>query len=116
MPSSPFEMSRRSRKVRDERGAQGSCGSCLPHRLVQVPVGLQMHPELRGRFEPSRETKGRVRGDAALAEHELVQTIHRHTELSCGLYLSQPERLQKLLSEHFPRVNRRAEPCRITSD
>jgi hypothetical protein len=73
-------------------------GSTRPplHCLVQIPVSLQPHPELWRRFQHSREPKRRVRSNAPLSEHNLVQSVERNAEPFRRLKLSEAERLQVL--------------------
>ena len=74
---------------------------------MQVPVGLEPHPELgRGLQEPS-EPQRRIRSDAALTEHDLVQAVERHTELLGGRELPHAQRLQILLQKQLAWVDRR---------
>src|ERR1700686_5612178 len=61
-----------------------ACLRCLSrrasHGLLQVPVGLQMHPHLRRCLQETRQPERRVGGDAALAEDDLIEPIERDTE------------------------------------
>ena len=52
--------------------------------LVQIPIGLQPHPELRRRFEQARQPQRRIRGDPTLAEHDFVQSVERDAEAFRG--------------------------------
>jgi hypothetical protein len=52
----------------------------LLHRLMQVPVGLQAHPELRRRLQQTGKPQCGVCRDAPFAEDNLVQTIQRNAE------------------------------------
>jgi hypothetical protein len=40
--------------------------------LVQIPIGLQPHPQVRRCLQESCEPKRCVRGDAALAENDFI--------------------------------------------
>jgi hypothetical protein len=66
------------------------------HRFVQVPVGLQPHPELWRRFQQSRESQRRIRRDAPLPEDNLVQPVERDAEPLRRFKLPEAERLQVL--------------------
>ena len=44
-----------------------------PHDLMEIPVGLQAYPKLRGHLEQPREPPRRIRRNPALAQHNLVQ-------------------------------------------
>ena len=84
---------------------------CLPplalQRLVQIPVGLQPHPELRRRLQESRQPQRRIGRDAALPEDDFVQPVERDAQPLGGLDLPQPERLQVLLQQDLSWRNRR---------
>lgn len=86
------------------------------HRLLQVPVGLQPHPQLRRCLEEPRQSKRGVGRDAPLPEDQLVEPVERHAECLRRLDLPDPHRLQILLQQQLSRVNGRAEPARVTSD
>ena len=80
---------------------------------MQVPVGLETHPELWRRLQEAREPERGISRDATLAQHNLVHPVERDLESTCGLHLAQLERLQKLLEQDFARSDRRPEPVRI---
>ena len=54
---------------------------------MEIPISLQTHPELRRRLQQTRETQRRVCRDAALAEHNLIQTVQRNAKAMRGLDL-----------------------------
>ena len=82
------------------------------HRLVQIPIGLQPHPELRRRLQQSCEPQRGVRGDPALSEDNLVQPVERDAQALGRLELPETERLQVLLQQDLARWNRRPQPVR----
>jgi hypothetical protein len=47
---------------------------------MQVPVGLEAHPELRRCLEEAREPERRIPRNAALAEYDFVHPIERDVE------------------------------------
>ena len=53
----------------------GHPARCALHRLVQIPIGLQAHPELGRGLEELGETQGRVRRNPPLAKDDLVQAV-----------------------------------------
>jgi len=53
---------------------------CRAIRPMQIPVGLEPHPEMRRHLEQARQAQGGVGSDAALAEHDLVQSVERNAE------------------------------------
>ena len=60
-------------------------GSALPlNGLMQIPICLQPHPELRDVFSSCATSQRRIRCNAALSKHDLVQTIQRDTEASAA--------------------------------
>jgi hypothetical protein len=65
---------------------------------------------LRRRLEKTREPQRRIRGDTALAQDDLVQTVERNAQASSGFDLPDAERLQVLLEEEFTRRDRRPQP------
>src|SRR6266851_3830828 len=69
--------------------------------MVQVPRGLQVHPELWCRLQELREAERRVGRDAALAANHLVEAIQRDAHLIGSLYLRQLHWLEKFLEEHL---------------
>ena len=92
-----------------------SLTSLALHCLVQIPVGLQTHPELRGRLQQPCEPERRVRGNAALSRHDFVQAVQRDAETASRVQLTETERLQVFLEQNLSRRNRRAEPVGLPS-
>src|SRR3954468_11361980 len=68
---------------------------------VQIPICLQPHPELRRRFEQSREPEGGIGGNSALAKDDLIQAVQRNAETVRGISLADAERLQELFEENL---------------
>ena len=54
---------------------------------MQIPVGLEPHPELGRRLEQTSQPECRISRDAALTQHDLVQPIERDVEPTRRLYL-----------------------------
>src|SRR6266545_5471747 len=98
------------------RNEAGSGRGSLPQRFVQVPVGLQVQPELWRRLEAPGQAKGSVRRDAPLAQHELVESIERYAELPSGLGLRQAQGLEELLLQHLTGMDGRPQPGGVTRD
>ena len=86
------------------------------HSLMQIPIGLQSHPQLRRRLQQPCEPKRGVRCDATLSENNLVQTVERDAEPLRRFELTEAERLQILFQQDLPWRNRRTQPSRISSD
>src|SRR5207247_6605975 len=63
------------------------------HSLVQIPIGLQPHPQLRRRFQEPREPKRGIGGDAPLPENNLVQSVERNAKPLRRFELPEAERL-----------------------
>src|SRR5262245_28240260 len=82
-------------------GRPPSSSGCLPcgwlNGLSQVPIGLKPHPELRRCLQQTTETQRRVRADAPLSEHNLVQTVQRDPKPPRRFHLTDAHWLQKLL-------------------
>lgn len=76
-----------------------------------VALGLELKPDLKvepeafGGAEVPRETKSRVRGDAALAEDDLVDTPSRNANVLGEAVLAEPVGLQELGQEDFARMD-----------
>lgn len=76
-----------------------------------VALGLELEPDLKvepeafGGAEVPREPKSRVRGDAALAEDDLVDTPSRDTNVLGQAVLAEPVGLQELGQEDFARMD-----------
>ena len=71
-------------------------------RLVQVPIGLQPHPELRRRLQKSRQPQRRIGRDPALAEDDLVQPVGRDASRSAALTCPNPSGLRYSSSRISP--------------
>jgi hypothetical protein len=56
-------------------------------RLMEVPIGLQSHPQLRRGLEASREPKCRIGGNAALPQDDLIQSVERDAQALGGFEL-----------------------------
>src|SRR5688572_4046730 len=83
---------------------------------MQVPISLKSHPKLRRCLEQSRQTQCSIGRDAALAEHDLVQTVQRDPEATRGFDLADAHRFKEFFKEHFAWWNRGSQPVRIPSD
>jgi hypothetical protein len=76
-----------------------------------VALGLELEPDLKvepeafGGAEVPREPESRVRGDAALAEDDLVDTPSRDTNVLGQAVLAEPVGLQELGQEDFARMD-----------
>src|SRR6185369_2900320 len=93
------------------------CPARLPlHCFVQIPIGLQPHPQLWRGLQQSCEPQRRIRGDAALTKDDLVQPVEGDAEALGRFELPEAERLQILLQENLARRNRRTQPFGFPSD
>ncbi|NYI93196.1 hypothetical protein HNR02_006571 [Amycolatopsis endophytica] len=75
-------------------------------RPLQVVPGLEAHPELVGRAEEPGQPQRGVRGDGALAVHDLVDPARRYVDEHGQLVLRDAERGEELLKEDLARVDR----------
>src|SRR5690349_22926817 len=80
------------------------------HCLMQIPVCLQTHPELRRGLQETSETQGGVGGNATLAQHDLVQAVQGNLQPARGLHLAQFEWLEKFLDQHLSWGNSWSKP------
>ena len=60
---------------------------------MQIPIGLEPHPELRRHLEQACQPQRGVGSDAALAEHDLVQSVERNPEYAAQVEGLFPRRL-----------------------
>jgi hypothetical protein len=65
--------------------------------LMQIPIGLKPHPQLRRRFQQPREPKRSIGSDTSLPEDNFIQPVERNAQSLGGLELPETERLQILL-------------------
>src|SRR4030095_8894157 len=77
----------------------GNASSRLGPR--QVMVCLEVYPELRCGPEGLRKQPGSLRCDPSLPPDNLVDTLHRHSDMLGQPHLSQPKRLQVLLLQNL---------------
>src|SRR5262245_11817956 len=84
--------------------------------FVQIPIGLQPHPQLRRRLQQPCQPKRGVRGNATFAEHNFVQSVERVAQPLRRLELTDAKWLQILLQQDLARWNRRPQPVGIPSD
>jgi len=57
---------------------------------MEIPIGLQAHPELGRHLEEPCELERGVRADASLSQDNLVQPVERGPEAPCRLDLPHP--------------------------
>src|ERR1700722_17773018 len=74
---------------------------------LQVIAGLQVQPEPLGSAEVPGQPQRGVRGDPALAVHDLVNPPGRDNDRLGQLILAHTQRLEELLEQNLPRVHRR---------
>ncbi len=72
---------------------------------VEIEIGLEPKPELRGRVEVSTQTESGISAHTALAKHDLVDPTRWNPDAQREAVLAEAERLQELLLEHFTRVD-----------
>src|SRR5262245_59171207 len=85
-------------------------------RLVEIPVRLQVHPQLRGGLQEPTESQGGIGSHTALSEDDFVQSVTRDTAPAGCLDLPNAEGLQIFLEQDFPRVNAGPQPPLVPSD
>lgn len=73
---------------------------------------LQVEPELGRGAEVARQAQGRVRGDGAATEGNLVEAGAGHLDGVGQLVDAQTHRLQEFLAQDFARVDRRQAAAR----
>ena len=78
-------------------------GPALEPELI---VALQVHPQLGRCAEVLGQSYSGVRGDAALAVHDLVDAARGHADGRGELVLGEPEPLDEVLDNDLARVNR----------
>lgn len=74
---------------------------------LELESCLEVEPEALGGAEVPGEPKSGVRGDAAPAEDDLLDTPGRNTDVLCRSVLAEPVGLQELGQEDFARMNGR---------
>jgi hypothetical protein len=74
--------------------------------LRQIIGRLQIHPQPRGRPQNCRQIQSRLRGHAALALDQFIETRLGPAELAGKRYLGDPPRLEELLEQDLPRMKR----------
>jgi hypothetical protein len=77
----------------------GDGGAGLVEGLLEVVMGLEVEPELRGVPEEPREEEGGVGGDRALAEDDLVDAAGRDSGGLRDAVLAEAEGLEELPGE-----------------
>src|SRR5882724_5998751 len=82
-------------------------GILAVHGVPQVPILLQAKPEVRRHPENSRQSKRGVERDRSFSPNDLVEPRKGDSEADCKRRLTDPERFQELLQQHFPRMRRR---------
>src|SRR5712691_8638642 len=80
--------------------------------MVWIEV-LKIQPELRVGVEVSRQPQGSLRGDAAPFVHNFTDACSRDMQLERQLVDGEAERLHKILTEDFPRMDRRHQRFRL---
>src|SRR5271156_5103473 len=83
---------------------------------MQIPIGLQTHPQLRGSLQEAAQSEGSIGGDGALAEHYLVQAVEGNAQTARSFDLPDTQRLQVFLEQDLAGSNRRTQPIRISID
>src|SRR5712691_3976240 len=83
---------------------------------MQVPVGLQTHPQLRRRLQQSCEPERRIGRYSPLPEDDFIESVERNAKSLRRFELTQTQRLQVLLQRFLARRDRRPQPIRISSD
>src|SRR6266540_4838612 len=73
---------------------------------LKIEARLEVEPEAFRRAEEPRQAQSRVGRDRSLTVHDLVDPAGRHAEVLRQTILSQAERLQKILVQHFARMHR----------
>ena len=71
---------------------------------LELESCLEVEPEALGGAEAPREPKSGVRGDAAPAEDDLVDTPGRNADVPCPSVLAEPVGLQELGQEDVARM------------
>jgi len=74
---------------------------------LEVVSHLKIHPEVLRGPKIASQSQGRVRRNPTCSMDNLIDSTWWHTDVLRESVLSSPERLQKLLFENLPRVNRR---------
>jgi hypothetical protein len=72
--------------------------------MPQIPVTLQVQPELGARLERFTKCQRRIRTDLTTAVYHLVEACIGPAEVRSKCLLGQTQWLQKLLQQHFARV------------
>src|SRR5437762_3933151 len=79
----------------------------LSVRRLQIVSGLKVDPEIRRGAEITREAECRVGGDAAAAEHNVVDPRPRHLDGLRQRIDADLHRLQEIVAQDFARMNER---------
>lgn len=68
---------------------------------AQLVVGLEVEPELRAITKILGKAEGGVRGDSALAMHDLIDATRRHADVFREPVFGQAKRLEEFFDQHF---------------
>src|SRR5260370_3046674 len=77
---------------------------------LKVVAHLEVEPKALGGAEEPRQAQGRVRRDRPLPVDNLIDPAWRHAQPLREAVLRQPQRAEKILVQHFSRVDGRQSP------
>src|SRR5260370_9787698 len=77
---------------------------------LKVVAHLEVEPKALGGAEEPRQAQGRVRRDGPLPVDNLIDPAWRHAQPFREAVLRQPQRAEKVLVQHFSRVDGRQSP------
>src|SRR5688500_15611413 len=76
--------------------------------MIKIPPRLQIHPELARHSEELRQSYRSTRRDSTPLIDDLIYPLERDVDCVSEFALSKPQRLKKLLKQHFSGMGWRA--------